>query len=198
MKKLTLDQKKKAVQIAVDGGNPLDYLESLGIKNAAEAWSKIKNHVKEFDPVTYEKLPRRLPQRARTVSAPKPEPVELVYDPSIKEEYQAEKAEEEEGTLTDAIQGMTDAANQFFNACEDMGLKMEEPEKPKITRPVNYMGLDITAVRHPELGEFYYDKKFNSIDWRTEGGDEVSMSPMYWKKLIKELPRILTVLGVGS
>ena len=40
MKKLTLEQKKKAVQIAVDGGNPLGFLESLGIRNSAEAWGK--------------------------------------------------------------------------------------------------------------------------------------------------------------
>ena len=160
MKKLTLEQKKKAVQIAVDGGNPLGFLEDLGIKNSAEAWSKIKAHLKEFDPDTYAQLPKRLPQREQKAEAPK---VVLVEDPSIAEEYRAEQA-----------------------------------EKQKITKPVNYDGLDIAAIRHPELGEFYYDKKFNSIDWRTEGGDEVSMSPMYWKKLIKELPRILTVLGVGS
>ena len=126
----------------------------------------------------------------------KPENVVLVEDPSIAEEYRAEQKAKEEGTLADAVKGMADAASQFFGACEDMGLKMEEPEKPKITRPVNYMGLDITAVRHPDLGEFYYDKKFNSIDWRTEGGDEVSMGPVFWKCLVNELPKIIAVLGV--
>ena len=70
-----------------------------------------------------------------------------------------------------------------------------EPEK-KITKPVNYAGYDVAAIRHPELGEFYFDKKYNSIDWRTEEGDEVSMSPWMWKKLLDELPKMMAVLGV--
>ncbi len=205
MKKLTLEQKKKAVQIAVDGGNPLGFLESLGIRNSAEAWGKIKNHLKEYDPDTYAKLPKRLPQRTRTVSAPavrtaeepKPENVELVYDPGIEKEYRAEQKAKKEGTPADAIQGMTEAATQFFGACEDMGLKMETPEKPKITRPVNYDGLDVVAVHHPVLGEFYHDRKYNYIDWTNECGDEVSMRPEIWKLFVAELPKIMAVLGVN-
>ena len=189
MKKLTLEQKKKAVQIAVDGGNPLGFLEDLGIKNSAEAWSKIKAHLKEFDPDTYAQLPKRLPQRERK------ENVLLVEDPSIAEEYRAEQAAKPEGTLADAVQGMTEAANQFFGACEAMGLNMEPPEKPKITRPMNYMGLDITAVKPPDLGEFYYDHKYGTIDWRFEG-EEISIKPDSWKRLLEWLPTILKVLGV--
>ena len=179
MKKLTLGQKKKAVQIAVDGGNPLGFLEDLGIKNSAEAWSKIKAHLKEFDPDTYAQLPKRLPQRVQKAEAPK---VVLVED-------------KPEGTLADAVQGMTEAANQFFGACEAMGLNMEPPEKPKITRPMNYMGLDITAVKPPDLGEFYYDHKYGTIDWRFEG-EEISIKPDDWKRLLEWLPTILKVLGV--
>ena len=161
MRKLTLEHKKKAIQIAVDGGNPFDFLEECGIHNVAEVWSKIKQNCKEMDPDTYKKLPKRLPQRERKTEAPKVEKIVLVEDPSIAEEYRAEQA-----------------------------------AKQKASGPVRYDGLDITAVRHPELGEFYYDKKFNSIDWRTEGGDEVSMGPVFWKRLLVELPRIMTILGV--
>jgi len=203
MKKLTLEQKKKAIQIAVDDGNPFDFLEECGIHNVAEVWSKIKKNCKEMDPETYKKLPRRLPQRVRTVNKstaqkikePKPEKVVLVEDPGIAEEYRAEQAAKPEGTLADAVQGMTEAADMFFGACEEMGLKMESSEKPKITRPVNYMGLDITAVRAPDLGEFYYDHKFNSIDWRFEG-EEIFIAPNDWKRLLELLPTILKVLGV--
>lgn len=73
----------------------------------------------------------------------------------------------------------------------------EVPEKPKISKPVSYDGLDVSAVRHPELGEFYYDLKFKCIDWRTHEGDEISMSPQAWKNLYYDLPKILDVLGVG-
>ena len=53
-----------------------------------------------------------------------------------------------------------------------------------------------TAIRVEGLGEFYYDRKFKSIDWRTEGGDEVSMGPAWWMQLVEDLPKILEKLGV--
>ena len=113
----------------------------------------------------------------------------------------------EAGGMAEAVKGMKDAAEEFFGACEDMGLTLNtkiecqdntytgEPEK-KITKPVNYDGYDVVAIRHPELGEFYFDKKYNSIDWRTEEGDEIGMPPWLWKKLRDELPKIMAVLGV--
>ena len=53
-----------------------------------------------------------------------------------------------------------------------------------------------TAIRVEGLGEFYFDKKYNSIDWRNESGDEVSMGPAWWKQLIEDLPRIMKKLEV--
>lgn len=54
----------------------------------------------------------------------------------------------------------------------------------------------VTAIRVDGLGEFYYDQKYKSIDWRTEGGDEVSMGPAWWMQLVEDLPKILEKLGV--
>ena len=156
MKKLTLEQKKKAVQIAVDGGNPLGFLEDLGIKNSAEAWSKIKAHLKEFDPDTYAQLPKRLPQREQKAEAPK---VVLVEDPSIAEEYRAEQA-----------------------------------EKRKITR-AKRDGFKVTAIENT-LGEFYFDRKHNKLDWRAPGGEEVSMDPKCWFDLYMAIPDVMGILGV--
>ena len=48
------------------------------------------------------------------------------------------------------------------------------------------------------FGEFYYDQKFNSIDWRTEEGDEISLPPIGWKNLMQEMPDILKALGVNK
>lgn len=80
-------------------------------------------------------------------------------------------------------------------------IETETPEQveikaAKITKPLNYEGLEVSAVRHPDLGEFYFDKKYNSIDWRTPEGDEVSLGPFWWKKMLADLPTILKVLGV--
>jgi hypothetical protein len=69
MKKLTLENKKKAVQIAIDGGDPRPFLTGLGCKDAHGAWIRIRMDIKKADPETYAKLPARLP---KTVQKPKP------------------------------------------------------------------------------------------------------------------------------
>ena len=92
MNKLTLENKKKAVEIAVNGGNPLSFIRECGVKNAAEAWAKIKGFVQKTDPEAYAKLPKRLPQE-KAAKTERPA-VQLVYDPGIAEEYRAEKHEE--------------------------------------------------------------------------------------------------------
>ena len=85
--------------------------------------------------------------------------------------------------------------------------KMETPESNKLKvavigkpetagelkREARYT---VTAIKYPEIGEFYYDRKYNSIDWRTPEGDEVSMSPTAWNILQNDLKEIMTVLGV--
>lgn len=83
----------------------------------------------------------------------------------------------------------------------DGPLKIETPEagtitvngKPPFTPTKAYK---VTGIRTEQFGEFYFDKKFNSIDWRTEEGDEIGMSPQGWKNLAEELPDILHALGV--
>ena len=71
---------------------------------------------------------------------------------------------------------------------------VETPEKPK----ASIKTYKVTGIRVENFGEFYYDQKFNSIDWRTEEGDEISLPPIGWKNLMQEMPDILKALGVGS
>ena len=65
MSKLTLEQKKKAVQIALDGGDPLKYLDDAGAKDKYSAWHYIKKKLLETDPETHRKLIEK--QNAPTV-----------------------------------------------------------------------------------------------------------------------------------
>ena len=83
-------------------------------------------------------------------------------------------------------------------------VQVETPEKAdyelkkplnKIVGPCHIDKFLITAIKHPDLGEFYYDKKFKAVDWRTPEGDEVSMNPSAWNSLLNELPHILRILG---
>lgn len=88
---------------------------------------------------------------------------------------------------------------------------VEVPEKLNLQGGVNYQlmvdetktpevapefELEITALRHKNYGEFYRDHDHSCIDWRTPGGDEMSLSVDAWKKLIRDLPEIIRQLGV--
>lgn len=59
-RKITLAQKKRAVSIALNGGNPLPYLRECGSVKPDGLWYTIKQDLKKVDPETYEKLPKRV------------------------------------------------------------------------------------------------------------------------------------------
>ena len=58
-KKLTLEQKKKAVQIAIECGNPSEFLKQCGCDAPDQTWYYIKNKLKDSNPDLYEKIPSR-------------------------------------------------------------------------------------------------------------------------------------------
>lgn len=54
----------------------------------------------------------------------------------------------------------------------------------------------ITAIRYPGIGEFYFDMRFKTIDWRSEFGEEISLTPEHWEALEKIIPKMMKQLGV--
>jgi len=185
VKKLTLEVKKKAVQIAIDGMDPRIYLgRECNIKDPATAWWKIRQDLKDKDPAMYKKLPKRLNNKDGwkahndvfhnpTPKVDKGMPKQLVleggqnYEPSVAETPEDPKAE-------------------------------EPAPKGGDYEALKFGGCEVTAVREKEfdLGEFYRDHKHDCIDWRTPGGDEISMTPDAWRNLVKKIPEVLGVLGV--
>ena len=177
--KVALEDKKKAVEIALAGGDPLKYLKDHGAGNAWSMWYGIKENLKVREPETYRKLPDL---RLKGNSRKKPE---------------TEKAEEAP-TLADAMTGMKEATDDFFGKCEEMGLKMDNPEKSKITKPVNYDGFNVRAVE----GKFgsYHFQEIGGKQWidyeNKEGADELSMTVDQWRGFIAEIREAARVLGV--
>lgn len=195
-RKITKDQEKEAVRIALDGGDPLTFLEKCGIENPSQKWYDIKNEVKETDPDTFAKLPLRIQRK--------------------KED------KEPEVSLADAMAGMQEAADMFFGACEDMGLKVETPEKPlpvqdlklqpggnyrisvetpeapKICKPVIYDGMIIREVeslfgrlrRSDVQGSIYLD--FEPTDF----ADVLSYTVDQWRSFFRDLKDCAAILGV--
>lgn len=131
----TNEQKAEAVRIAIEGKSPLPYLESLGAKNPGGAWYNIKSQYARVHP----EIAAKIPKHKQGWKAPK-EPLQL------------EAGKNYEVSVADAMAGMKDAADTFFGKCEEMGLKTEEP---KITKPVNYDGFEMTAMRSTSTGIHY-------------------------------------------
>ena len=174
---ITDDQRAEAVRIAMDGGDPRKYLGGLGFADPQTTWMKIKTYYRQTAPEVYAQIPKRIGKTAQ--------------DQKIKTDV-ARKTADEAPTLK--VDGPLKIETPETNRVQ----VVETPEKPKITEPMRYDGLTVTAVTHPDLGEFYYDKKFASIDWRTPEGDEVSLTPAWWIAMAHELKKILNVLGVDA
>ena len=137
MSKITLEQKKKAVQIAFEGGDYLAYLRKCGSDNPSAMWWTIKENLKKVDPKLYAML-----SDGRKKQEAKPAPIKA-------------QAEVPEPTLGDAMTGMHEAANNFFGACKDMGLNVETPEQPAAvqTDTPDAASFQIMTIRG-EFGEY--------------------------------------------
>jgi len=170
MRKLTLEDKKEAVRIALSGGNPLDYIRMCGISNAAEAWSKIKEDLKKKDPEAWARLPKRVPT-TKTEEVPSDE-------------------------VTKAV--MAHPEQPIVQIEGPVVMEPKERDDKGNTKPFSFQGFDVSAVRHPVFGEFYYDKKFKCVDWRAPDGAETSLSPELWRELAEQIPGILDILGAND
>ena len=73
--KLTREQKEKAVEIAIQGGDPLVHLKKCGAKNPTAAWWYIKKTLATKNPQLLEKIPEKigtvLNESGQAVPAPK-------------------------------------------------------------------------------------------------------------------------------
>ena len=171
MRKITLADKKKAVEIALEGGNPLAFLKEVGSGNPNAAWYYIKKTLKETDPDTYEKL-------IGTEAEEKP------AEPEIMPVDSQGKPVTPEVVLT--------------IKSEDLSRVLDEtPHASSVTKPVNYGGFDVMALRDPITGDsFVYDEKHGRMDWRSIDGDEVTMEPDEWRKLIATIPKVMEIFGI--
>ena len=55
--KLTREEKERAVELAISGGDPIAYLRELGAKNPWASWAYVKQTLKKAKPELYAQLP---------------------------------------------------------------------------------------------------------------------------------------------
>ena len=206
--KLTLEQKKKAMEIYQAGGDATGYLKECGQKNPYAALMYLKKSMEKKGKATVETAVA-LPAEARPK---KPVPVNG---------GEWEKPETpEEPTLADAMQGMQDAADKFFGACEEAGVTMTAQEVSAkeiegIPASIDLESGKVTTERmeQPALtgsfrirtveGRFgtydvYTDKEGTQVfSFSNEKGDYMNMIGTKWKDWLGEVGQAAQILGVA-
>ena len=167
--KITLEQKKKAVQIAIDGGSPIDFLGMCGSKNPVNMWSTIKASLKQADPELYAKIPdqrkngakKRNEDKEEAGVQPEPEPVREI------------------------LMARTPIDDTVHIAAQN------------VTKPVNYDGFDVCGVRG-KFGTYTASiiSGKHWIDFDDPSGDTLSYPVEDWKDFLAELRKAAAVLGV--
>ena len=151
-------------------------------QSAGQTYRQIRNFAQENDPEAYAILPEKISDADTPVVISTPEM------PTVKVDGPLNIETPEAGQIQ-----VAEAPETYIKITKD---RIEAGVQKKIEMAVCCEELEISAVRHPQLGEFYFDHDHNSIDWRDPFGDEVSVSPDLWKKMHETLPKILNALGV--
>lgn len=186
MTKVTLEQKKQAVKIALEGGNPLEWLKECGSKNPDSLWYLIRKNLQEVDPKAWEKLQNVEVKKGRkkwTATCCQPAPESGV---SVPDELPEELPEEEKKEVD--YMELAESTLQKEEAAET------EPETDP--KPLTYDGFTVHGIEC-EYGKFDYDRKHDLLDWTTPDGEEVCWSPECWKTIATEiLPKAMAILGI--
>ena len=204
---VTPEIRDEAIRIAINGGDPRNYLTGMGSQNGMSAWTKIRMELKKTNPETFAKLPKRIGK------AEVPEVPEM---PTVKVDGPL-KIETPEGNtikvaeLPEIIDGVTKEITvheaDMFEVPEGMvPLHMlKHPVKvnivkdePKITKPVNYDGMIVREVE----GEFARYRRtdvngntFIDVEF-PDGCDTISFTVGQWGDFRKEHNKAALILGV--
>ena len=164
--KITLEQKKKAIQMALDGKDPLKYLDQLGSSNPSAMWYTIRQTVKEKDPALYERLSKKAETKVTEVT-------------KVTEETTPETEETEEDFTPEDTEPEPPA----------------KVTQMRITKPLVYEGMTVCAVSS-EIGTYSYDKAHGYIDFSCVDGEELSFTVDVWRDFIRELQLAALIMGV--
>ena len=183
--KVPVEAKKKAIQAALDGNDPYEYLKPY-TENPKAMWTYIKMMVKQKDPELYAKIP------------------DLRDLKKVKQKWKDAIAQVPEPTLGDVMADIQETADNFFGECQKMCLLKDKPDEPaepeelKICQPIVYDGMTVREVeggfgryrRSDVHGSIYVDFEY------TEGSDIISLTVEQWRSFLGELEKSAAILGV--
>ena len=199
-RKITLEQKKKAVQIAIEGGDVLEYLRQLGSKNPSGLWWTIKNDVKAADPELYAKIPRLNEKKPAEKQEADPQEEKTQDLPKVPEEVaermarQAQKIAKREKDVPELPKVPDGEVKQNIPEIKEPVLPMDLPQM--------FPGFAVTAINgkfgqyrvgiDPSGKEAYFD--FDGLDFDTQ----IRMPQHDLAAFVEELTRAAQILGVKN
>ena len=217
--KITLEQKKKAVEIALDGGDPRDYLKACGSKNPDAHWYYIKNKLKDTDPGTYYALIGPVGVLAAKLDGFEPfsvpkndqEPEEDLVDKALpEEEPEGDKAVY---TLPKVPEDAAERTKRRISAAEIRERLEKEPvvpapEEKDLESIADTRLLPLTIRMIPEgitvcglMTDFGgFDKTQSPITgetmirWNHDDCGEIMFTPDEWMAFAKKIPEIIGVM----
>ena len=161
--KIPEEAKKAAIQAALDGKDPYEPLAPY-TTNPKSMWTYIRSVVKKKDPELFAKIP------------------------NFRE---VKKIEKPKATLADAMEGMQEAADEFFGQCEEMGLALGK-DAPAKEKDLNFR---IRSVQ-TDLGTYSVDDEY--FEFKTaDRKDAIELEIEDFVILAKELPKVMKLLGVS-
>lgn len=176
MNKITLEQKKKAVEIALNGGNPLPYLKECGSKTPDKLWYVIKKNLEQVDPEKFNRLPAR-------VNAKKEEeqpPVTTCCARSTREGVEVPDELPEEVPEKPEVRLTADF--------EDLS---EEPaDLHRVTAVVLDDDFEIYGLK-TKAGDF--QAAAGNLCW-TFDGFQMNLPVERWRQLIETVPKVLNMM----
>ena len=164
MRKITLEQKKKAVEIAISGGDPLEYLGECGSESPDKLWWYIKNCLKKSQPDLYAQIPDGRKKAAEKPKAEKPKDEPKTLDGSELEPYQVDP-------VTEVAPPPKVIEDLEVNAVDD--------------------DMEIYGLK-TKIGDFQYAG--GRLCWYKTEKEMVSMPVEDWKKILAVLPRVMGVM----
>lgn len=180
MANITPEQREEAICIAMDGKSPLPYLKECGCMKPGVAWHNIKRFMEKDEPERFAQL---MAASAKSL------------DDSLNE-----CAQEEKQKVEDAIRAAKEAEkpkkekNPRKIQAEDVSKKPEPVMAEAGT--VFCESLAVSALRDDTVGEFYFDAKYMTLDWRAPDGTEVSLTAKTWHQVLEKLPAVMKILGI--
>ena len=188
------ENNQKAIEMALDGKDPIAYLKECGAKNPYGNWGYIKMKLQKQDQEKFkqlmeaerkrkgkaavvekaDKLPEAAgPHRPNNVP-PQPEGVQIQIPPKKPEPLDGgewEKAEKPE--VTDHVE-----------------LRKVEFFKPQEKLAYKVIGIET------KLGKFQYDAASDQMRWMPRGTAVVVMMPAEdWAKMAEDMPEIMKAIG---